>query len=144
MSDKVKKYWLLRCARWGDFEISGRGFSATNWHRLINGTPHNQLNDDTVRDLSEQVETAVFIRHLEPQKQALARAAFAGDNAHQYGLSNKQLEEMFLNACVGELERMRKQRLNGEPLDPTRRKNRPRIAKIKIDRRTVAATCHDE
>lgn len=136
MSDKVKTYWKMRCARWGDFEISGRGFSCTNWHRLINGTPHNQLKDDTVRDLSEQAETAVFIRHLDAQGQVLARAAFAGDQTH--------LAETFLNTYCRTLERLRIQRLNGEPLDPLRRKNRPRIAKIKIDNHTVAATCHDE
>lgn len=139
MSDKVKKYWLMRCARWGDFEISGRGFSGTNWHRLINGTPHNQLNDDTVRDLSEQVETAVFIRHLDPQKQALARAAFAGGSAHQYGMSTKQLGEVFLNCCVGDLERMRKQRLNGEPIDPSARRPRLRTSMVKINNRRAAA-----
>lgn len=144
MSDKVKAYWKLRCTRWGEFEISGRGFSASNWHRLINGTPHNQSNDDTVRDLSEQVETAVFIRHLSPQGQGLARAAFAGEKSFQFQLGIKQLEEAFLNAFTPQLERMRKQRLNGEPIDPMRIKKRPRVAKIKIDRRTVAATCHDE
>lgn len=144
MSDKVKSYWKLRCARWGEFETSGKNFSATNWHRLINGTPHNHLNDDVVRDLSEQAETAVFIRQLERDEQALAFAAFAGYNAHKYGMTTTMLQDAFLSVCMTKLERMRKQRLNGESINPMRRVARPRIAKIKIDRTTVAATCNNE
>lgn len=135
MKDKLRRYWDARLIAMGDYERSGRSFSCTNWHRLINGTPPNRSEESAPRDMSEQAETAFFVSLLLPDEQALARAAYTRDSK-----ISRQFAGVFLERCAIKLERLRTQRLNGESLDPERRRTRPRIARIKIDRRTVAAT----
>lgn len=142
MSERVKRYWNQRLRRWGDLEMSGRSYAGTNWWRLMNGAPQVIDERDNVHDFSEETETGLFVGLLAPEERDMARAAYTSGQVTAAGF--KLREAMFLARCAHKLERLRLQRLNGEALDPTMRKRKPRIGRVKIDHRVVAATAMDE
>ncbi|HQR22441.1 MAG TPA: hypothetical protein PKV98_16355 [Burkholderiaceae bacterium] len=122
------RYWHDRCERWGAWRVGAKGASIAPWARMRDGTPAGNADDAAPELHLEERDTDELVRLLPTDLKAFLRLVYPWQSriAASLGIARQTLYER-LDAIHRTLARMLDQRRRGEPIDPQRRRQRPRV-----------------